>query len=371
MSAVFFPASAIPEDLATTTGALFLTRFLSHFCAPLFALLAGTGAYLSLSRGKPLSEVSRFLWTRGLWLAFVGTVVTSYGWTFTFPVFSSGVLWMLGWSMVAMAILVRLPLPALGVFGTAIILLHNLLDHVNPAAFGKFLPLWLLLHGYGAFWIIPGKLSFHVLWSLLPWLGVMAVGYCLGAVMQRSDWRKIVFAIGAAACLGFFFLRFFHLYGNGDANPFVPSAGPWQVQPTFTLTVVSFFNTLKYPASTQFLLMTLGPSLVVLAWFGELKAKNWAIRSVTVFGRVPLFYYVSHIYLIHILAVYTALLYKQKAAWLLYGGFKLYTAPRGYGHGLPFIYAMWIGVILVLHPICWLFMGLKQRHPEWRWLRYL
>jgi len=270
-----------------------------------------------------------------------------------------------------MAILIRMPLPALGVFGTATILAHNLLDHVRPAVFGKFAPLWLLLHGYGGFWIVPGKLPFHVLWSLIPWLGVMAAGYCLGAILQRNDWRKIVFMIGGVATLAFFVLRFLHLYGNGDATPSVFSAGPWQLQQTVTLTVVSFFNTVKYPASMQFLLMTLGPSLMLLAWLGNIKTDNWAARAVEVFGRVPLFYYILHIYLIHIFAVYTALLYKQKVAWLMYGAFKLNEAPAGYGHGLAFIYGMWLTVVLVMFPLCWSFMRVKQRHPECWWLRYL
>jgi uncharacterized membrane protein len=370
VSNYFAGLSFAPEDLALTTGPLFFTRWVTHFCGPIFFLLAGTGAYLSLSHGKSPQELSRFLWTRGLWLVFLELTVVSYGWTCVFPNLFAGVLWALGWSMVAMAILMRLPLPALAAFGTGMVLTHNLLDRVNPSWFGKFAWLWLILHGYGSFWISP-KLSFFVLWSIVPWLGVMVIGYCLGAVMQRRDWRKIVFAIGVVAVSAFFLLRFFHLYGNSDQALAGVAAGPWQLQPTLTLTIVSFFDTLKYPASLQFLLMTLGPSFMALAWLSKLNTKHWIAKFVTVFGRVPLFFYVVHIYVIHILAIYTALLFKQKAAWLLYGAFMLRRPPNGYGHNLPFIYGMWIAVVLLMYPLCWLFLRLKQRHADCWWTPYL
>jgi uncharacterized membrane protein len=360
-----------PEDLAHTSGPLFFTRFVTHFCAPIFFLLAGIGGYLSLSQGKSLAQISRFFWTRGLWLVFLDLTVVGFGWTSMFPFLVSGVLWSLGWSMVAMALLIRLPLPVIAAFGTGMVVTHNLLDRVNPAVFGKFAGLWLILHGYGDFWIAPGKTWFFVLWPLIPWVGVMAIGYALGALLRRMDWRKIVFGIGATATTAFFFLRYFHLYGNSHHILFGVAAGQWRVQPTVTLTIISFFDTLKYPPSLQFLLMTLGPSLMALACISEINPKHSLAKFVMVFGRVPLFYYVIHIYVIRTLAVYTALICKQKAAWLLYGGFMLQIPPKGYGHSLPFIYGMWFAVVLFMYALCKWFMRFKQQHSNSRWLIYL
>ena len=352
-----------PEDLAHTTGALFFTRWITHFCAPIFFLLAGTGAYLALSRGKSLPEVSKFLWTRGLWLVFLDMTVVGFGWTSIFPFLFGGVLWSLGWSMVAMAALIRLPLRLIGTFGAAVVLTSDLLDRVNPAFFGKFAGLWVIVHGHGVFWIEPNKIPFFVLWPLVPWVGVMALGYVLGSLLGRSDWRRIIFGIGAAMTATFFFLRFFHLFGVAGEQ--------WQVQPSATVTIMWFLDIRKYPASLRFLLMTLGPSLMTLAWLGKISTKHRLTKIVAVFGQVPLFYYVIHIYVIRTLAVYTAMLFKQKAAWLLYGGFMVQPRPVGYGHSLPFIYGMWFAVVLFMYPLCKGFLKIKQQHPNWWWLRYL
>lgn len=370
----FFTAEIVPEDLSHTNGALFFTRFVTHFCAPVFFLLAGTGGYLSLTRGKSVAQVSRFFWTRGLWLAFVDLTVVAYGWTYVFPVWYSGVLWSLGFCMVAMALLIRLPLPVVAAFGAGIIATHNLFDRVNPAAFGKFAWLWLLLHGHGPFWVIRGKVVFYVLWTLIPWVGVMAVGYVLGALLQKANWRKTVFSVGLTLTIAFVILRAFHLYGNGDPTlqPWcADQAGPWSVQRTLTLTIVSFFDTLKYPPSLQFLLITLGPALIGLAWLSRVKAERGLGRILLVLGRVPLFFYVLHVYLIHTMAVWTAMAVHQPTVWLLYGAFRLHRTPYGYGHGLPFIYAMWGLSLLILYPVCKWFMNFKRQHQNWWWLSYL
>lgn len=357
-----------PEDLAHTSGPLFFTRLVTHFCAPTFFLLAGTGGYLSLSRGKTVAQVSRFFWTRGLWLVLLDLTVMSYGWTYVYPFWFSGVLWALGWSMVAMAFLARLPLRWIAGLGVGIVLTHNLLDPVNPAALGRFSGLWLILHGYGSFWIVPGKWAFFVLFPVIPWAGVMAVGYALGALLGRKQWRKLVFGIGSGLTIAFFVLRIFHLYGNSHSGF---AAGPWRVQGTLTLTVVSFFDTLKYPPSLQFLLMTLGPCLMVLAWFGNVDTERGLARILVTFGRVPLFYYVLHIYLIHSLAVWVGFACGQKVTWLLNGGPMLRIPPIGYGHGLAFVYTMWLAIVVLLYLPCKGFIEIKQRHPDWWWLRYL
>jgi uncharacterized membrane protein len=367
-----------PEDLAHTTGPLFFTRFITHFCAPAFFLLAGTAGYLSLSRGKSIEQVSRFFWTRGLWLVFLNLTVVAFGWTSVFPFLFSDVLWSLGWSMVAMAFLIRLPIRWIATFGVLVIVGHNLLDRVKPSIFGNFTWLWLILYGHASFWIQahgigPTKiwLWFFVLFPIIPWVGVMAAGYALGPLIQPHFKRGSIFVIGATATLIFLIFRGFHLYGNSHRHIFGPGAGRWRVEPTLTLTIVSFFDTLKYPASFQFLLMTLGPALIALACLACVKPEKWPARAVRIYGQVPLFYYIVHIYVIRTLAVYTALICKQKVAWLLYGGFMLQPIPKGYGHSLPFIYVMWFAVVLCMYPLCKWYMGIKQTHPTWWWLRYL
>jgi uncharacterized membrane protein len=367
-----------PEDLAHTTGPLFFTRFVTHFCAPIFFLLAGTAGYLSLSQGRPIEQVSRFFWTRGLWLVLLNLTVVAFGWTSVFPFLFSGVLWPLGWSMVAMAFLIRLPIRWIAAFGTVVIVGHNLLDKISPAVFGNFAWLWLILYGHANFWlqingIGPAKiwLWFFVLFSIIPWVGVMAVGYALGPLLQSRFRQKSILAIGAVVTLSFVILRVFHLYGNSHRHIFGPGAGRWRIEPSLALTVVSFFDTLKYPASLQFLLMTLGPALLALAWLGSVKAEQWPARAIRVYGQVPLFYYIIHIYVIRTLAVYTAVICKQKVAWLLYGGFMLQPVPKGYGHGLPFIYALWLAVVLLMYPLCKWYLAIKEQHTDWWWLRYL
>jgi uncharacterized membrane protein len=323
---------------------------------------------LSLSQGKSVAQVSRFFWTRGFWLVLLDLTVMAYAWTYVFPFWFSGVLWSLGWSMIAMALLVRLPLPWIAALGTGMVVTHNLLDGINPAGFGKFAGLWLVLHGHGSFWIEPGRSSFFVLFPLIPWVGVMAVGYALGALLLRKDWRKLVFGIGAILTIAFLCLRIFHLYGNSQSSI---AAGPWRMQATLTLTIVSFFDTLKYPPSLQFLLMTLGPSLMALAWLDKINTERGFAKTLMTFGRVPLFYYVLHIYVIHALAVCLGLICGQKVAWLLYGGPLLHLPPAGYGHGLPFIYAMWLAVVLLMYLPCKWFAEFKQQHSDWRWLSYM
>jgi uncharacterized membrane protein len=201
----------------------------------------------------------------------------------------------------------------------------------------------------------------------------MAVGFAFGSVLLRADRRKWILTLGISALTLFFVLRLLNSYGNGMAGlPFgyPRSAGPWSVQPTFSLTVISFFNTLKYPPSLDYLLMTLGPSLILLGLLDKAKAEGGLGRIFLVFGRVPLFYYVLHIYLIHILAILVALWFHQP---VLHGSViaDFATKPVGYGHGLPFIYGVWILAVAILYLPCRWFMGFRSRHRDWNWLSYL
>lgn len=358
-----------PEDLAHTNGALFFTRFITHFCAPVFCFLAGTGAFLATTRGKSLQQVSWFFFTRGLWLVVLELTIVDFAWSFV-PWAFAGVIWILGWSMVLMAVLVRLPVGWIAGFGLGMIATHNLLDRVTPGSLGRLSWLWMMLHTPGRISITP-NFSFFVLYALIPWVGVMAVGFAFGKLLLRSDRRKWILTIGICATTLFFLLRGLNLYGNGIAGlPFgyPRSAGAWTFQPTVSLTVISFFNTLKYPPSLDFLLMTLGPSLILLALFDGIKAEDGLGRVLLVYGRVPLFYYVLHIYLIHVMAILVALACHQPV-W--HGPIIGAPRPFGYGHGLPFVYVMWILAVVMLYLPCRWFMQLKARHRDWAWLSYV
>jgi uncharacterized membrane protein len=360
-----------PEDMAHTNGTLFFTRVITHFCAPVFAFLAGTGAFLSTRRGKSVQQVSHFFFTRGLWLVLLELTVIDFAWGFV-PWAHAGVIWGLGWSMVAMALIVRLPAPWIGALGLGMIATHNLLDRMSPASFGKLSWLWIFLHSPGRI-PVTGNFQFSVRYVLIPWVGVMASGFAFGALLLRPDRRKWILTLGLSATALFFALRLPNLYGNGIAGlPFgyPRSAGPWSVQPTLSLTVISFFNTLKYPPSLDYLLMTLGPSLTVLGMLDNAKAERGLTRILLVYGRVPLLYYVLHLYLIHIMVILAAFVFHQP---ILHGSVIAdgATKPVGYGHGLPFIYVMWIAAVAILYLPCRWFMEFRSQHRDWTWLSYL
>jgi uncharacterized membrane protein len=358
-----------PEDLSRTFPALFITRFVTHFCAPVFFLLAGTGASLAVARGKSLAAISRFLWTRGLWLVFLELTVMGFGWSFVLPFGFAGVIWALGWSMVAMAAIVRMPVRWIAALGAAMIAGHNLLDRITPDSFGRFSWLWQVLHSPGAVVLKPGVM-FLILYPLVPWIGVMACGYALGWLLNQPENRRLVFRTGIGLTAAFLVLRGFNLYGNGMAG-YPLSSGPWHAQPSGALTLISFLNTQKYPPSLDYLLMTLGPALIVLAWFGAVRAETGLARFLLVFGRVPMFYYVLHIYFIHLLAIVVAGLTHQPSGWLWHGGFFLQQTPAGYGHGLPFVYLMWAVTVGALYLPCEWYMRFKASHRDWNWLSYV
>jgi uncharacterized membrane protein len=360
-----------PEDMAHTYGALFFTRFITHYCAPVFAFLAGTGAFLSTRRGKTIPQLSRFFLTRGLWLVLLEFTLVDFAWGFV-PWAHGGVIWVLGWSMVAMALIVRLPLRWIAILGLGMIATHNLLDGIDPASFGNFNWMWTLLHSPGHIWVTP-HFMFSVRYVLIPWVGVMAAGFAFGTLLLCPDRRKWILTIGTSATALFFVLRAINLYGNGIAGlafGYPHSAGPWSVQPTLSLTVISFFNVLKYPPSLDYLLVTLGPALTLLGLLDRAKATRGLSRVLLVFGRVPLFYYVLHLYIIHIIAIVASLAFHQPI-WHEPAIGDFAHRPLGYGHGLPFIYAMWILAVAILYAPCLWFMEFRSRHRDWAWLSYL
>jgi len=359
-----------PEDLTRSYPALFFTRWITHFCAPMFFLLAGTGAYLLRSKSGSIGRVARFLWTRGIWLIALEFTVIDFAWTFV-PFHFGGVIWSLGCAMIILGVLVWLPEQLILWLGLFIIAALDLTDGVKLGSLGGFAPMWSLLHRMG---VVPHT-EFFVLFPILPWAAVMALGYGLGKVflLPSKQRQRRILQVGCAATALFLVLRGLNAYGNPSSAIAATSPGAWHPQASLAMTVVSFLNLEKYPASLQFLLMTIGPSLILLSYLDRVPAGSFAeklLQPLLIFGRVPLFFYVLHLYLIHGLAVVLALAFHQPVEWLFHGAFWMNRLPQGYGHGLAMIYAIWmVAVALLYYPCAW-FAGLKQRRRSW-WLSYL
>ena len=349
-----------PTDLATTTPALFFTRWITHFCAPVFFLVTGTGAYLSLRR-RSTSELSRFLFTRGVWLIFLDLVVMrcfAYQFNFDYRVTMLLVLWALGWAMITLSVLVLLPTFVATAFGVLLIAGHNLFDSVRSAS-----PLWSILHGPGFVLNTPEHVVFAA-YPLIPWIGVTAVGYGLGQVYSWDTDRRRGFLLRLGLALSFAFLVIRGVNAYGD-----PSR--WTQQKTAVFTVLSFLNTTKYPPSLLFLLMTLGPAMIFL-WAVD-RSTPRILRPAHVIGKVPLFYFVLHFFLIHLLAVVTCYVRYGSAHWMFESpdlGHYPFSAPPGWGFSLPLVYLVWVLVVVAMYPLCRWFASLKQRRTE-AWLSYL
>jgi uncharacterized membrane protein len=360
--------SGSPTDLATTTPMLFFTRWITHICAPVFMLTAGMGAYFWWRRGRSRGELSWFLLTRGVWLIVLEVTVMRLAYNFSF----SGqypllliVLWALGGCMILMAALVWLPLPALAAVSLVAIAGHNLLDGIDPARFGAAAGLWNVLHEPG---VIPmSGLTVFVAYPLVPWVAVMALGFCLGPVFRWDGRRRERFLLttGVAATAAFLVLR--GLDGYGDP-------APWSGQRSAMYTLLSFLNTTKYPPSLLFLLMTLGPALLLLAWLD--RRDVGPSNPLLIFGRVPLFYFVLHFFLAHLAVLVLSLLEYGRAAWAFgfhpvpsMGGAKE-LFPAGFGWSLGVAYLVWAVVVVSLYPVCRWFAGVKVRRRDW-WLGYL
>ena len=350
-----------PTALATTTAPLFFTRWITHFCAPVFFLLMGTGAYLSGSR-KSKRELSWFLFTRGVWLIMLElTVVRCLGFQFNFDyqVTLLVVLWALGWALIALSALVWLPASAVTTFGIGLVVLHNAFDPVRSAH-----PIWSILHAPG-FVINEPQFVVFVSYPLIPWIGVTAAGYGLGQIYNWSSERRRAFLLrlGLAAIAAFLVLRASNLYGDPI---------DWTTQRTALFTALSFLNTNKYPPSLLFLLMTLGPAFLLLRWVDNGIPR--VLRPALVFGKVPMFYFLLHLPLIHLLAVFACFARYGSAHWMFESPTLAqypFTAPPGWGYSLPVVYAVWVLVVLALYPACHWFAALKAGRPAARWLRYL
>ena len=321
-----------PTDPLTSWPALFATRWVTHLCAPGFVALAGASVYLQRQRDKTTAQLRRLLLTRGLWLVLMELTVVDFGWSFAFAPFLQ-VIWAVGWAMVGLGLVIGLPDKAIGGLGAAILLLHNLLDPVRAAAFGNYRDLWLIVHQPGMLMISGHPIGFEA-YPLLPWFGVICVGYAFGRVAAAANRRRIALTLATIFATTFTLLRVLH--GYGDSNRF-------EVLDTLARTAMSFFQVQKYGPSLQYCLATFSVLLVLYAAFDLAATRDWvrgARRVLETFGRVPFFYYVPHIYLLHMFALLGTM--AEHGNWHIWFGptFLVGNYPPGWGFSLPVVYAI-------------------------------
>lgn len=362
----YFGNAAInPTNLPQVTPALFLTRWVTHFCAPVFAFLAGTGAYLAGSKNRSRGDLAVFLVTRGLWLIFLELTVVRLGLFFdpvSAPVILT-VLWSIGASFVVLAGLVFLPSRIVGAVGVLLIATHGLaggfLSDADSSPTLRAASALLLRPG---FLPLPGGVNVLVGYALLPWLGIVAAGYGFGEVIQLEPGlrRRVMWIMGVAITAAFVILRALGLYGE----PL-----PWAPQATPILTVLSFINCTKQPPSLLFVMMTLGPAIAALSVIDRVGVRGPITRALVTLGRVPLFYYLLQWYVIHGLAVLAGLARGLPIAWMFTPA-ALGPPPESWPLSLPGVYAAWVVVLAVLYGPCRWFAGVKARHPG-GWLSYL
>ncbi|MBC7768605.1 MAG: DUF1624 domain-containing protein [Phycisphaerales bacterium] len=375
----FFTAggfSTNPLDPAQTTPWLYATRWITHLCAPTFVFLAGVSAYLQFAKGKTAPKLSMFLLTRGLWLIALELTVLSFGWSFAAPwMLFMQVIWAIGWSMIVLAGAVWLPRMAVLAIGVAIVAGHNLLDPISPQQWGSASLLWQFLHEGGP--VFVGEAPIGILaYPILPWFGVIALGYGMGAVFMEAPAKRdrTLLMLGLAMIAAFLVLRGFDLYGNPYADarggPFGASVA-WQDQPELGAQIMGFMDVQKYPPSLHFVLATLG--IVFTLWPLLARVRGPVAAFLTTFGAVPFFFYVLHIYLIHVLAIAAnAALGRDVSPFFNYlvNGFTGMPAMQQIGFSLPWVYAAWIVVLALLYPLCRYWQQLKARRRDW-WLSYL
>jgi uncharacterized membrane protein len=351
-----------PTDPTQTTWAIFLTRFVTHFCAPSFSFLAGVSAFIA-GRKRTTKELSGFLFKRGMWLIFLELTVVTFGWLFnyTFTIFVFQVIWALGMSMVILSALIYLPRKCILIFSCALIFGHNLLDGIH--CYDNIA--WSLFHQPSAFQFSNG-IGLRIGYPIVPWVAVMSLGYYFGSFYDASydeNKRKRIFnTVGISALALFIILRSINMYGDPRH---------WKHFNDLSKTLISFLNPSKYPPSLLYLLLTLGVAFLFLANSEKLKGK--LVDFFSVFGRVPFFYYVLHIYFIHL----TAMLFAQFSG---FGWQKLTFLPtwitgvewfKGYGYSLWVVYAVWICIVALLYPFCKMFDRYKMNNKQKKWLSYL
>jgi len=362
-----------PTDPDRTTLVLFFTRWITHFCAPIFVLLAGVGIRMQAAAGMPRAALSRFLITRGLWLVVLEFTLVRGGVFFSFDLRFLGflqVIWAIGVSMVLLAALVHLPARAVTIIGLAICCLHNLLDHVGPAPVpaGMATPwpvvLWMIVHRFGQAFTGDGRMAF-IVYPIVPWVGLMAAGYGLGEVFgwEAERRRRFLRRAGWAAIVAFVILRALGRWGfYGDPGPVTP-------QPTLARALMSFLNVTKYPPSLDYLLMTCGPALVALAALERVRAPS-LLAPLQTLGRVPLFYYLLQWPYAHLAGLLLGALTGQSLTHFFRSPPDAFQMARGFGFGLPVVYLVWAAGVLLLYFPCRAYAQAKRRYRKW-WMSYL
>jgi uncharacterized membrane protein len=362
----YFHADAFlynPLNLDKTNAAVFFTRWITHFCAPVFIFLAGTsGFFVGLRKSK--KELTTFLLTRGLWLIVLELTVMNFGWFFntSFSLIVLQVIFALGFGMIALAGIIHLPFKFVLILGLIFVAGHNLLDRITFEGNGIDAVGWALLHEFRLF--TYDNTFLFIGYPVIAWTGIMMLGYCFGKVYLLPDparRRKILRGLGIGAIALFIVLRLVNVYGD-------PSA--WSGQKNMLFTFLSFLNVTKYPASLLFALVTIGPAILFLSAAENLRNGIWS--KVTALGRVPLFFYIVHVYVVHLLAVVAALATGFELKDMVFNTW-ITDSPnlRGYGFSLGTIYLIWIFIVMCMLPLCIWYDRYKSTHKEKRWLSYL
>ncbi|PWH83031.1 hypothetical protein DIS18_00295 [Algibacter marinivivus] len=353
-----------PTNLETTTPFLFFTRFITHYCAPVFIFLAGTSAFLYGSK-KTKPELFKFLITRGFWLILLAFILNNFLWKFdvTYGFIILQVIWAIGLCMVLLSFVIYLPIKALFTIGVILVAGHNLLDGIVLQGTSFKSIVWYILHQ--SQFIKIGDTMFAFVYPIIPWFGLICFGYCLGTLYKKGynveQRKKYLLRIGIILIVLFFLIRGINVYGD---------LVPWSVQDTTTKTILSFFNVTKYPPSLSYLLITIGPALLFL--YAIEKVKNKITDFFLVFGRVPLFYYFLHILVIHILAIIGILIFGGDWKNMILTNEVFRDAKLiNYGYSLFVVYMVWIGVIALLYIPSKKYMIYKANNKDKWWLSYL
>jgi uncharacterized membrane protein len=364
--------SSDPTDLSTTTIPLFFTRWITHYCAPTFVFLSGVSIYLQMLKGKPTGELSWFLLTRGLWLIFLEFTLVRFGFVFNLDYSFLGVaqvIWVIGLSMIIMAALIYLPRSVIAAYGLALVLFHNMFDGVlvppNTAFAGQPPPdagqmLWMILHQQGAVPLFGGATTAFIAYPLIPWTGVMALGYVVGSVYvwDAERRRKWLLTAGGIVTAAFVILRLINVYGDPSRWAYQDRGG--------VFTFLSVLNTTKYPPSLLFLLMTLGPALMVLALTDRIDGRAIWQRICITYGRVPMFYYLLQFPLAHALALLLSLAAGKSVAYMFMNfPASIAAAPPNAGFPLWVVYLVWIAGLVILYPLCLWYGNYKLRTKHW------
>jgi uncharacterized membrane protein len=352
-----------PTDLATTTPILFFTRWITHLCAPAFVFLSGTSVWLSMQNRKEGNNSRRFLFSRGIWLIVLEFTLINFALWFDihFRMLIFQVIAAIGSGLIILSFLNKVSPKIIGIAGLVIMFGHDLLSNV-------MLPLSPALRFVVSLFLSPGffqptpNFSFLVAYPILPWLGIMLTGYAAGRLFQRpvEARKKILVRIGLAALGLFVVLRFTNVYGD-------PSH--WSVQKNSVFTFLSFINVTKYPPSLLYCLLMLGLLFLFLS-FLEGRDSSF-LRMLSVYGKTPLFYYLLHWYLLRL--IFFIVLFAQgfHAADLEFGALKFGRPAASSGLSLPYVYLVWLLIVVLLFPLCRWYGNYREVHREKKWLRYL